>query len=291
MSERKVSAADKSTKPSPPRRKKPTLSQQVKDQATVIAELTAELNKKKNELLILNKQTHLIDQLNHKLQLAEHAMKEDRTQSSVHDKVITELQEQLVEKEQQVTTVGEQTALIDELTEKLQEVEIKLLATHLQNKHVVAQNTVKTHMLAGMALGVLPAPLFDIAALTGTQLNLLRSLSRHYGVDFDEKTGNTILTSLVSGSLPVLTVLGLSSFAKIIPGIGTIGGSIGVTTLAGCIIYATGQVFIRHFETGGTFEDFNSKHWKSFFKEQLQEGKKNLHIKKDVNNTKITDLA
>lgn len=179
--------------------------------------------------------------------------------------------------------VNEQGELIDELTLRLQEIEIKLATSALQNKHVVSQGIVKTHMIAGMSLALLPAPLFDIAALTGTQLNMLRSLSLHYDVSFDEQTGRAVLTSLISGSLPVLAVMGLSSIAKIIPGIGTMGGGLSMTVLSGVVIYATGQVFIRHFETGGTFQNFEGKHWQAFFKQQLEEGR--AFVKKKTETT------
>jgi uncharacterized protein (DUF697 family) len=168
---------------------------------------------------------------------------------------------------------NEQGQLIDDLTTKLLEVEIKLAAISLQSKHIAAQNIVKTHMVAGMALGLLPSPLFDIAALSGVQLNLLRNLCQQYAVEFDEQVSKGLLTSLASGALPVLAVLGLSSFAKLIPGIGTVGGGISMTVLAGATIYATGQVFIRHFETGGTLQDFDAKHWQMLFKQQFEEGK------------------
>lgn len=172
--------------------------------------------------------------------------------------------------------------LTSDLLKQLHEVEIKLASVSHQNSHVVAQNIVKTHLIAGMALGLLPIPLFDIASLTGTQLSLLRSLSQHYGVDFDEKKGKVILTSLVSGSLPVLTVLSLSSLSKAIPGFGTLGGGISMTVLVGAVVYATGQVFIRHFEAGGTFEDFKSKHWQAYFKKQVEEGRILMNKKNDI---------
>ncbi|OQX16345.1 MAG: hypothetical protein BWK73_03880 [Thiothrix lacustris] len=181
--------------------------------------------------------------------------------------------------------VNEQGELIDELTLRLQEIEIKLATASLQSKHVVAQSIVKTHIIAGMSLALLPAPLFDIAALTGTQLNMLRSLSLNYEVSFDEQTGRAVLTSLISGSLPVLTVIGLSSIAKIIPGIGTMGGGLSMTVLSGAVIYATGQVFIRHFETGGTFQNFEGKHWQAFFKQQLEEGRAFVKKKTDPTTT------
>lgn len=168
---------------------------------------------------------------------------------------------------------SDQYVLIDELTEKLMDVEIKLASAQLQGRHEKAQSIVRTHMIAGSSLALMPVPIFDLAALTGTQLSLLRSLSMHYQVNFDEQKGKVLLTSLVSGAIPLLTVVGLSSFSKLIPGIGSIGGGVSMTVLTNALIYATGQVFIRHFELGGTLEDFQSKHWKSFFTQKLEEQK------------------
>lgn len=248
--------------------KKLSLSQQLDEQQKLINELTERIHQKEQELSNLNAQTHLIDDLTKRLQHAEASMQASTGQSQ--------------EKGQPILTAKEQAHLIDDLSEKIQEMEIKLVYSSLHSKHTAAQNIVKTHMIAGMSLGLLPAPLFDIVALSGTQLNLLRSLSLHYGVDFDKETSKAVLTSLVSGSLPVLTVLGLSSIAKLIPGIGTIGGGISMTALAGSTIYSTGQVFIHHFEAGGTLLDFDGKHWQTFFKQKLDEGK--AFIKNKIDN-------
>ncbi|MBJ6609848.1 MAG: DUF697 domain-containing protein [Candidatus Thiothrix moscowensis] len=267
---------------------KAMLSRQIQEQTQLIQELTAMIQQKEQELAALSGQARLLDELTHKLQETETAIQVANAQVQDKTRLIDELTGKLKDREQQIMTAAEQSQLIDELTMKLQEVEIKLAAASLQGKHITAQNRVKTHMVAGMALGILPAPVFDIAALSGVQLNLLRSLCRHYGVSFDEQLSKGILNSLISGSLPVLTVLGLSSVAKLIPGIGTVGGGISMTVLAGATIYATGQVFIRHFEAGGSLQDFDGKHWQAFFKQQFEEGKASVRNKLDIHNNVLS---
>ncbi|CAA6826283.1 MAG: Unknown protein [uncultured Thiotrichaceae bacterium] len=259
---------------SPMRKKKPSLSQQVKEQAEQIKQLTILLQQKEQELEHLTQQDSLIDDLTQKLNQSDQSIiaanKLVSEQAKKIDKLTTT---QKREKERDMTTAAEQAELIDGLTTKLLEVDIKLSAASMQNKHVVAKNIVKSHMIAGMALGMVPAPLFDIAALTATELNMLRTLSKHYDIDFDEQKSKVLVTSLLSGSLPVLTVLSLSSVAKLIPGIGTFAGGMSMTVLAGAVTYATGQVFIRHFDLGGTLEDFDSQYWQTYFKQELEEGK------------------
>jgi uncharacterized protein (DUF697 family) len=166
-----------------------------------------------------------------------------------------------------------QTQLINELTEKLQNTEIKLAAVIYESRSALAENMVKTHIITGMALGLLPLPVLDMMALSGVQANLLRILCNQYQVNYDEQISKCIVSSMIRGSLPILTVLGLSSITKIIPGIGTLGGGISMALLVGATVYATGQVFIRHFEAGGSLQDFNNKHWRQFFQQQFEEGK------------------
>jgi len=140
-------------------------------------------------------------------------------------------------------------------------------------QNVAANNIIKNHIIASITLGLIPIPLIDLSALSATQMNMLRSLSNHYDIPFNESETKALITSLVSGSLPVLSVVGLSSFAKLIPGVGTLAGSASLSVIAGAVTYAVGQVFTAHFEAGGTLEDFNPKQTQTFFKQKFKEGK------------------
>jgi uncharacterized protein (DUF697 family) len=194
--------------------------------------------------------------------------------------LIDKLEAKLQETEQLKGVIKERNILNDHLVEKLMDVEEELASSTSNSKRLITQNIIKNHMAAGAGLALIPVPLFDLGALTGTQMNLLRSLSHHYGVDYDEQKGKVILTSLVSGSIPILIVMGLGSFAKLIPGIGTVGGGISMTILAGSLIYATGQVFARHFEQGGTLSNFQIKQWKEYFTEQFESMKTEMKQEK-----------
>jgi len=135
-----------------------------------------------------------------------------------------------------------------------------------------AQNIVKANIITSMASGLIPVPLFDMISLTNIQFHLIQTLAEHYQIPADN-INKSLITSLVSGSLPVISVLGLSSFIKIIPGIGSLAGSGSVSIISGAISYAVGQVFIRHFEQGGTLEDFDPDSVKEYFNEQFKAGK------------------
>jgi len=150
----------------------------------------------------------------------------------------------------------------------------QLNETAQENHLLEAQSMVKSHAMVGLAAGFIPIPFLDIAALSAAQLHLLRDLSLHYNVEFEEKSAKSILTALMSGALPVLGLLGLSSMFKFIPGIGTLGGGASLAISASATIYSTGQVFIKHFGQGGTLQNFDAKHAIAFFKEEIEQGKK-----------------
>lgn len=168
---------------------------------------------------------------------------------------------------------NEQTEPVDELTIKLSQAQIELEMTATILKYNKAKNIVKNHVIAGTSMGLIPVALFDIAALSTNQHTMLYHLCQHYSVDFDAQRSKPLVLSLMTGSLPVLSIMGLSSLSKLIPGIGTLGGSAGVALSAAVVTYATGQTFIKHFSAGGNLENFVPGHFSRFFKKELKKGK------------------
>ena len=142
-----------------------------------------------------------------------------------------------------------------------------------ETRDVSANSIVKNHIIASLTVGLVPIPLFDLAALSATQMNMLRSLSELYEIPFDDNNSKSLITSLLGGALPVMGVVGLSSFAKLIPGIGSLVGSASLSLTAGAVTYAVGQVFIMHFEQGGTLENFDAKQTQAYFKREIEAGK------------------
>ncbi len=161
---------------------------------------------------------------------------------------------------------------IDELETNLQTSEINLSVVASALRESEAQNIVKNNIITSIASGLIPVPLFDIISLTNIQFHMIQTLAEHYEIPADN-INKSLITSLISGSLPVVSMLGLGSFMKSIPGIGTLAGSGSVAIISGAISYAVGQVFIRHFQQGGTLEDFNPDSAKEYFSEQFKAGK------------------
>lgn len=149
--------------------------------------------------------------------------------------------------------------------------ELEVVRSDLQDTS--ANNIVKNHVISSFSLALVPVPLFDVAALITTQLNMIRSLAIHYETPFDNLT-KAVVVSLITGALPVAGIVGLSSCLKLIPGIGSLFGSASLSITAASITYAVGQTFIMHFEAGGTIDDFDPKRARAFFLRELESGKK-----------------
>jgi uncharacterized protein (DUF697 family) len=179
----------------------------------------------------------------------------------------------------------EKSELIEELSNNLKRSE-KRLQDSIKSRVDIAHTLVNTNVAAGMSIGLLPMPLFDIASIMGVQVNMLRSLCIHYDISFNEKLGKSLLASLAKGVWPVLTVMSVSSIAKGFLGVGTLLGGAGVSTSAGALVYASGQVFIRHFEAGGTLDDFESKQSMEYFKYKFKEGKVRVFVEKHYKKSK-----
>ncbi|MGB3916303.1 DUF697 domain-containing protein [Thiothrix litoralis] len=168
----------------------------------------------------------------------------------------------------------QQAALLDELTTRLSHMQDELSTKNRAIREQEADRIVNNHVLAGSALGLVPLPLFDLVALSGTQHNMLEQLCQHYGVAFDRHKVRAVLLAVLGGSLPTLALLGMGSAFKFVPGIGTLGGNASLTLLGGAITYAVGQSFIKHFRAGGTLDDVNANKLRSFFRKEFSRGKR-----------------
>ena len=138
----------------------------------------------------------------------------------------------------------------------------------------LALGTVRKYMYSSMAVGLIPAPIVDLAGLTALQLKMVHSLAQHYDIPFREDLGKSTISSLLGAVGPITLARG--TFGSLVKAIPVIGTAVGIATqpiLSGAFTYAVGKVFIQHFEAGGTFLDLDPKKVKAHFAQQFQEGK------------------
>jgi len=138
---------------------------------------------------------------------------------------------------------------------------------------VEANEVVKKHILISAGFGAVPVPIVDLIGLTGTQLNMLKELSTIYNQEFTKDIAKKSIMSLAGGSLAIPISAGVASLIKSIPIIGQTAGVISVATVGAASTYAVGEVFIKHFQSGGTLLSFDETKFKEFFKEKFTKGK------------------
>jgi len=144
------------------------------------------------------------------------------------------------------------------------------MAEDTEDKQAQASKIVRNHMLVAIGSCVLPIPLLDVGLLAGIQLRMLKKLAEHYEVTFSEQRANAIIGSLAGVSV----TMAAASLLRMVPGVGQALLAVGSLTLPPASTYALGQVFIKHFESGGTFLTFDEKRAKPEYDEKVHEGKK-----------------
>jgi uncharacterized protein (DUF697 family) len=134
----------------------------------------------------------------------------------------------------------------------------------------VARSIVRSHMLVGAGTGFLPGIGQDMSALMLNQVVLLRRIGAVYGQSAPDELVRTLVLALgtslpaVKGAVPVLGLL------RLIPGVGHLAGSVLLSATGACVAWATGMVFIQHFESGGTFLGFDPREVRAHFRREFE---------------------
>ena len=142
----------------------------------------------------------------------------------------------------------------------------------LAEKKPAANNTIKNYLLGSMGVGLVPYPIVDFLALTALQLAMIKKLSNIYGFEFSKDLGKSFIGSLVGSGTPLLLYKPAMSLIKLIPVVGQAIGMVTMPVIAGASTYALGKVFIKHYEAGGTFFNFDPERMKQYYKDKFKEG-------------------
>ncbi|GHT93846.1 hypothetical protein FACS1894116_06740 [Betaproteobacteria bacterium] len=112
---------------------------------------------------------------------------------------------------------------------------------------------IRNRVYASLAVGLVPVPLVDLAALTAVQVELLYRLSQAYNVPFKEEWGRKAVSVTLSTVVPELIAPTLSNFVRYVPLIGQALSTASGPVIYGASTYALGRAFAKHFASGGDF--------------------------------------
>ena len=137
----------------------------------------------------------------------------------------------------------------------------------------IAHNIVRRYMLWSAGAALVPLPILDMVAVSGVQLKMLAEISKTYQIPFAKSRVQAIVGSLIGYILPHTFSVGLiGSLLKAIPGIGVLVGVPSFAIFASAYTWALGRVFIQHFESGGTFLNFDPEAVKEHFRAHFADG-------------------
>ena len=139
----------------------------------------------------------------------------------------------------------------------------------------IALRIVKRYMWWSAGAALVPFPVVDLIAISGVQLKMLAEISKVYDIPFEKSRVQAVVGSLIGYVLPHAFSVGLlGGLLKTIPGVGVLVGAPSFALFAAAYAWALGRVFIQHFESGGTFLNFDPEAVKEHFRAQFEEGRK-----------------
>ena len=138
-----------------------------------------------------------------------------------------------------------------------------------------AIKTIERYMWWSAGAALVPFPVLDMVAMSAVEVKMLADVSRIYGIPFEKSRVQAVVGSLIGYVLPHTFSVGLiGGLLKTLPGVGVLVGVPSFALFSAAYCWALGRVFIQHFESGGTFLNFDPEAVKEYFRAQFEEGRK-----------------
>ena len=139
------------------------------------------------------------------------------------------------------------------------------------DKQEQGDRIIRTHVLWSMGAGLIPLPLFDLAAVTGIQMGMLEELTRLYGGSYTGATAKRFVTALTGSTFAKVA----ASLVKTLPGVGTLLGGLSMSAMSGASTYAVGQVAVQQLsaDNAADLDDVDMDAAKSVYREAFEKGK------------------
>ena len=134
---------------------------------------------------------------------------------------------------------------------------------------IQANDIIRNHVLLAMGASMVPLPGADVIALSGVQMDLVRSLCSNYNVEFSQTQVKAAIGVMIGTSI---TKLAAQRLFKFIPGVGSLIGGLALAGVSGASTFALGEVFKAHFESGGTLLNFDLEALKKRYTEMFSRG-------------------
>lgn len=140
-----------------------------------------------------------------------------------------------------------------------------------------ARGLIKRYSMWSFGAGVVALPFVDMLLVMGVQLQMLRKMSEIYDIPFKSNLVKSLVSALLGGAVPEAASMGVLGHAlRAVPGVGPIFGLLTMPAFASAATYAVGQVFLQHFESGGTFLTFKPEKVREHFRKIFETAKEDF---------------
>jgi uncharacterized protein (DUF697 family) len=128
----------------------------------------------------------------------------------------------------------------------------------LAKRRAQARAIVERHATYSAVGGILPLPIVSVAGITAIIVRMVKMLSNLYGVPFERDRARAIVAGLVGGATPTgFAVVTTSTLFFVVPSGALIGTVVSAVSAVACT-RSIGRVFIEHFESGATLNNFRA---------------------------------
>ncbi len=133
---------------------------------------------------------------------------------------------------------------------------IPLVSLENRERRTKALTIVNRHTAYAAAGGIIPLPLVNFAGVTAVIVRMVKVLSRHYGVPFQRDRARAIVIGLVGGAIPsgAATVTSSALLYALPPSV--LMAATVSSFAAAAFTHSVGRIFIEHFESGATLDEF-----------------------------------
>ncbi|MFK7829709.1 MAG: YcjF family protein [Congregibacter sp.] len=148
--------------------------------------------------------------------------------------------------------------------------------------HHEAAKIIASSVKWSAAAAVIPVPFLDLAALGAVQVKMVRSLATAYDKDPNSQSLQGVISALLGTLVPTVASGALvgPSLKWAMPGVGSLLGSVSIAAFGSASTYAIGKVFVKHFDNGGTLDDFSAESVEADLKGEFDSAKARAGAKK-----------
>ena len=133
-----------------------------------------------------------------------------------------------------------------------------------------AEQIVAKYSRYAAVAGLIPVPAVDLVAVGAVQVKMVAALAAHYGTRFNDRVGTSLVAALIGGAGTAQLGCGVGWWlVKTVPIVGGLAAVAATPGVAFALTYGVGQVFIMHFEAGGTLLDFDPRAMRGHFEREF----------------------